>query len=403
MLNNSAIKKNWTIGYISINVLYFAVFCSIHAFAAVFLLDRGFSNALIGITLAVANILSAIGQPVVAGIVDRSKRITNRLVIIVSSAILIVGVLALMLVRSGTVLIFIIFALVYTIQFIYQSNIIAMNFEYQRAGCKINFGLARGLGSAGFAVSSAILGGFVEKQGTDVLLYFTIAALIALIAVTFFYKKPETAADTATDTISPRTGLIEFIKKYRSFIFFIMGTSFCFFSHNMLNDFLIQIIKSLGGGEAQLGYATFLAAILELPVMALIGIFLAKIKTEKILIFSACAFLLKNLIMLFASGMFGMFLSQSTQMIAYAVFIPTAAYYADAKMEQCDKVKGQALINSAITLGGVFSNLICGKILDVSGVKSMLLTGCIVCVLGSAIITAALLCGRTRKEVRNHA
>lgn len=383
-------SKMWTLGYILINVLYFAVFCSIHGFAAVILLDRGFSNALIGVTLAVANILSALCQPLIAGIVDKSRVITNRRVIMVSSAILIGATCALMLIRSSTAMIFVIFALIYALQFIFQSNMIAMNFEYQRAGCKINFGLARGLGSAGFAVSSAILGGFVESSGTNVLMYFTIIALALLIVVTFIYKKPECDTESAQDNTPKSVGLFDFIRKYKRFMLFVVGTVLIFFSHNMLNDFLIQIIQSLGGGESQLGYATFLAAILELPVMAFIGTVLKKTKTNKVLVFSAVAFLLKNVIMLCAGGMPGMYLSQACQLLAYAVFIPTAAYFADAEMESCDKVKGQALINSAITLGGVFSNLICGKILDVSGVRPMLTVGMIVCVIGLITIFAAV-------------
>ena len=380
----------WTIGYILINVLYFCVFCSVHGFAAVILLDRGFSNALIGITLAVANILSALGQPIIAGIVDRSEKVTNRRVIMVSSIILIVAVIALKFIGTNTVAVFAVFALIYGLQFMYQSNMIAMSFEYQRAGCDINFGLARGLGSAGFAISSAIMGGFVERMGTDVLLYFTIIALAALTVVTYLYKKPGEGSKVSADGEPKGTGALDFFKKYKRFMLFILGTALCFFSHNMLNDYLIQIIKSLGGGESQLGYATFLAAILELPVMALIGIVLARIKANKVLVFSAVAFLAKNIIMLLAAGMFGMYLSQACQLLAYAVFIPTAAYYADAIMEKQDKVKGQAFINSAITLGGVFSSLICGKILDVAGVRTMLVAGSLVCLIGVATITSAV-------------
>lgn len=385
----------WTIGYIAINVLYFCVFCSVHGFAAVILLDRGFSNSLIGITLAAANILSVLGQPLVAGIVDKSRTITNRLVIMVSSLVLILAVIALLFVRNDIALILIIFAFIYALQFIYQSNIIALNFEYQRAGCHINFGLARGLGSAGFATTSAIIGGFVERIGTDVLMYFTIAALLALIVVTYFYKKPESTLptddiDNAAVNTREKNSILYFFRKYKRFMLFILGTSLCFFSHNMLNDYLIQIISSLGGGETELGYATFLAAILELPMMALIGIALKRVRTGRVLIFSAVFFLVKNLVMLAASDMFGMYASQACQLLAYAVFIPTAAYYADAAMEAQDKVKGQAFINSAITLGGVFSNLICGKILDLAGVRAMLITGSAVCLAGLAVIAASV-------------
>ena len=55
-------KKYWTLRYIIINATYFAVYSGIHAYASVFLLEKGFSNTLIGITLALANILSVILQ-----------------------------------------------------------------------------------------------------------------------------------------------------------------------------------------------------------------------------------------------------------------------------------------------------------------------------------------------------
>ena len=86
-----------------------------------------------------------------------------------------------------------------------------------------------------------------------------------------------------------------------------------------------------------------------------------------------------------------MYLSQACQLFAYAVFIPTAACYADEIMESGDKVKGQAIINSAITLGGVFSNLVCGRILDSLGVSAMLMTGLAVCLAGLLLVAAGVL------------
>ena len=108
------------------------------------------------------------------------------------------------------------------------------------------------------------------------------------------------------------------------------------------------------------------------------------------LVFSAVSFFIKTAILIFATSMFGMYVSQSFQMFAYAVFIPTAAYFADHMMKEKDKVKGQAFINSSITLGGVFSNLVCGKILDAFGVKVMLGVGVSVCLVGVAIVMIAV-------------
>ena len=108
------------------------------------------------------------------------------------------------------------------------------------------------------------------------------------------------------------------------------------------------------------------------------------------LVFSGTAFFVKILILMFVSNMAGMYVSQSFQLFAYAVFIPAAAYYVSKTMDELDQVKGQAYVTSAITVGGVFSNLISGVILDNLGIKAMLGTGCVVCAVGVLIGFAAM-------------
>ena len=119
--------------------------------------------------------------------------------------------------------------------------------------------------------------------------------------------------------------------------------------------------------------------------MAAIGIVLKKFSADKLLIFSGMAFFAKILILMFATNMIGLYASQSFQLFAYAVFIPAGAYYVSTTMEELDQVKGQAYITSAITVGGVFSNLISGVILDNSGIFMMLLTGTVVCAVGVVV------------------
>ena len=179
--------------------------------------------------------------------------------------------------------------------------------------------------------------------------------------------------------------ILEFARIYPAYTLFLLGVICIFFSHNMINDFMIQIIRDLGGAETELGYSNFLQAILELPVMALIGLVLKRISAAKLLLFSGVAFFVKILILIFAKSMTAMYVSQSFQLFAYAVFIPAAAYYVNETMEELDQVKGQAFITSSITVGGVFSNLISGTILDRLGVKPMLVTGTVVCALGAVI------------------
>ncbi len=380
-------RKFWTLRYILINMTYFAVFCGIHAYASVYLLDKGFSNTNIGLLLSVANILAMIIQPIVAGLIDKGSRLTNRSAALISTLLLIAGSVLLLFVGNRFVAVFVIYALIYMIQMVYQPLIIAMSFEYNKAGCNINFGLCRGLGSFGFALISICLGQAVERFGTNVLAVSDIVILVIAAIMIATFVKPEVkleSKDKADEESadSPNNNIIDFVRAYPSFMIFLLGGACLFFGHNMLNDYAIQIIRNVGGSESSLGVATFLAAALELPTMSSFYAVSKRIKIETLLKFSGIMFCVKCIIAFFAKNMAMFYVSQCFQMLAYAVFIPASAYYVNKIMKEKDQVKGQAFINCAIVIGGIFSSAICGRILDLYGVGSMIALGTIVSLIG---------------------
>ena len=383
-----------TFRYAVINISYFACFCCIHAYAAVFLLDAGFSNTLIGINLALANILSVVLQPIVAGLIDKKGRLTNRNAALFCTLSMIIGSLLLLFVKGNIAFVFVIYLIIYMIQMLYQPLLIALNFEYAKAGVKIYFGLARGLGSAGFAVTSAFIGGIVEARGVNVLMIASVIALAVSAVFLYFFKKPvgslegpaEDPSDTSLSSLGPNNNIFDFIKVYPKFTVFVLGAVLLFFGHNAINDFFIQIITPLGGNETTMGYAIFLAALLELPTMAAIGLLMKKISCGMLLRIAGVFFLLKIIIITVASSMTGVYISEALQMCAYAVFIPASAYYVDEVMKPSDAVKGQAFVNCSITLGGVFSNLICGSVLDRKTPVAMLTIGAVVTLIGAVVV-----------------
>ncbi|WP_051688896.1 MFS transporter [Butyrivibrio sp. AE2032] len=383
-------KRYWTLRYIIINATYFAVYSGIHAYASVFLLEKGFSNTLIGITLALANILSVIFQPLIAGLIDKQGKLTNRNVSMASTALLLIGSVLLLIIRNGIAVIFIIFALIYMIQMVYQPIITAMYFEYEAAGCHIYYGLARGLGSAGFAVTSVFTGMAIGRFGVSILMILDIIFLAIALIVLYFFKKPEVKAAEVHGTEVAHNNLFSFIKTYPGFMLFVLGAVCFFFAHNAINDYMIQIITPLGGTEASMGTAVFIAALLELPTMALIDKIMKKISVKNLLLISGTAFLVKTLLMLIAPNMVLVYISQAMQMLAYAVFIPVSAYFVNQTMARLDQVKGQAYINVSITLGGVFSSLVCGRLLDIKGPHFMLTVSLAVTAIGLVIAFVAL-------------
>lgn len=343
-----------------------------------------------------ANISSSLLQPLVAGIIDKPNPLTNKNFILASVIFILLGSLLLIFVTDNKALIFIVFALIYMIQFTYMPVMTALCFEYRKAGCDIFYGLARGLGSAGFALTSVWIGGMVESRGVYILPLVTIIAMIASAVVILSFRKAKGGAAAAAESGSETKGkkahnnLKEFIAIYPAFSLFIISSTCFFFAHNMINDFMIQIIRELGGAEQELGFSNFLQAMLELPAMALIGIVVRKISSKTLLLISGTAFFVKILILVFANSLGWMYISQSFQFLAYAVFIPATAIYVNDTMEELDQVKGQAFITTSITIGGVFSNLVSGKIIDTFGVRTALTAGSVVCAAGVVIAFIAM-------------
>lgn len=402
--------KFWTARYAVINATYFMGFCGVHAYASIFMLDRGFTNSQIGMLLALANVLSVFIQPVIAGVIDKQGKLTNRRAASLSTAGIIILSLVLSFVQREKTVIFILFMLIYMIQMAYQPIIIAMNFEYAERGCPINFGLARGLGSVGFALYSPILGNLLERCSVSVI--HTGDALVLTVGLLFLltFKLPEETGSpvledsgkTADGKKTERTGtdseavpaahnnFWDFAKYYPKFMLFLAAVILIFFAHNMINDYLIQIITPLGGTEKHIGYATSMAALIELPTMAFFIRMTKKISCEKLLIISTVFFTAKVLLLFLASGITGVFVSQFCQIGAYALFIPASAYYANMVMEKLDQVKGQAYLNCAVTLSGTFSGLICGRVLDLAGPKAMLFCGVCASALGTVLAVWAI-------------
>ena len=103
---------SWTLRYTLLNAAYFIAFCTVHAYAAVYLLANGFSNTEVGVLLAIANITSAIFQPLIAAVIDKQGFLTNKRFILISVLIMLTGSLILMAVPGMKAVIFIIFAFI---------------------------------------------------------------------------------------------------------------------------------------------------------------------------------------------------------------------------------------------------------------------------------------------------
>ena len=96
-------RPNATPQFTLIQGLYWMAYCILVSFSSVYLLDRGFSNAHIGILISVSSILSALLQPVAAARADRMVKLSLRQVCAGVSAVMALCAVGLLLL-PGTLL-----------------------------------------------------------------------------------------------------------------------------------------------------------------------------------------------------------------------------------------------------------------------------------------------------------
>lgn len=384
-------NKSLDIRYSMIHGLYWMTYCTMMGYASVFLLHKGFNNSLIGVILAVSNIIATVAQPALATYVDRTNKISlkNLIAIIVSGVI---GFsISVNFLKSPSIILIAVIIIVFTLTMSLQPLINSLSFEFESHGYEVNFGLARGIGSVSYAVISLILGYIVEKYNPDILPIFYVVLTIGLVILIYTFSLPKGAkSQLVHERHYSRKGsninIIGFCKKYKKFMVFLLGVICIFLDHTIINNFFIQIMTNVGGNSKDMGNAIFLAAVLELPTMSLFFKIKEKISCRKLLVISSAAFTIKHIITYFASSVAMIYVAQVVQVAGYALFIPASVYYVSRLIDKSDMVKGQALVTGAITVSGVFASLSGGILIDTLGVSSMLLIGAIVSVIGTILI-----------------
>ena len=354
-------SKSINVRYSMLQGIYFVGFCTVMGYAAVYLGSIGMSSSLIGIVLAIANILTSIAQPVLGGFVDKSNISMKKVLMIMFGLCSILSVL-LMFVSKVTFLAAALFIAVSTILYTTMPLVNSLAFAFQKQGIDVKFGVARGIGSVAYALASLVLGNVVKAVSPTLMPLAYIVIFLGILPLIRSFKMPEAE------------------------MIFLAGFVLVYFDHTIINNFFINVIRNVGGNTGDMGNAVFLAAMLELPTMALFEKYKNKINIKNTIIISAIFFTLKHTLTYFATNMFMIYLAQATQMLAYALFIPASVYYVDKLFDAKDAVKGQALVTTSMTVSGVLASFLGGILLDSMGVYETLFLGLVLSVVGTIVM-----------------
>lgn len=394
MINFKLASTKLTIKYILLQAFLWMGFGTIWSFATVYLLDKGYQNTQIGIILSVGTILSIVLQPLIASFIDRYENLRLNYVLLVLIIILFVLSLTLWLVPYN----FMITGFIYILIGAFISSLPPLTYsialEYINLGISINFGLARGVGSIGFAIMVYAIGIATTWFSPSIILpIFAILTFMMGVMICTFESplncsdlKAINAQGIKNNIEKDHQNIFSFFLSYKKFSILLIGFIMLFISHSLINTYHINIIKNIGGNDANMGLSIAIAAAVELPVMIVFSFIVRKVKCSNLIKISAFFFVVKNVIICFAPNVGLVYLAQLFQFSSFALFIPASVYYVNSIIDDFNKVKGQALLGAAtMGAGGTLANYIGGKILDDYNVTTMLVFGIIVALIGFII------------------
>jgi PPP family 3-phenylpropionic acid transporter len=380
--------KKLTIHYAFIQIIFIMGYCTMLSFAAVFLLSRGLSNTQIGITLTLGSAASLFLQPLIASFADGTDKISLRGITAIVTAIMAVLSLLLLILPPSVLPTMIVYVLLIAIFSPQISLVTSLAMEHINSGTPINFSLARGFGSASYALLSFVMGFLVDRFGSNVVMFMNLLITITGAVLVLSFKKP--AKSLLNQSIGPvkATGLMDFVKSNKRFVAVVISIALLFFSHTVINTFLVQIIQRVGGTHANMGVALAISGSLELPAMALFPLIARRIRYAGTMMkLSGIFVILKAIVTLFAPSVFWIDAAQTLQFFAFAVFLPASVYYVNQVIADADKVKGQSFMVMSLGISNMLGNSISGIILDYGGgVPAMLTTGVLVSILGLVLL-----------------
>ena len=373
--------------YTLIQCLYWVTAGLMFNFASAYLLDRGFSNSQIGVVLGAAYALSAVAQPLVAALFNRSgvRLSTGMACFYAVAAVLAVLVLALPL-RGGALAVLIV--CIFMLQATMQPSLNSLHRGYALRGVEINFGFARGMGSAAYSVMCALVGRLLYRFSPRMLPVLYLSTMLLMIACLLAFRAPSFTAEVPARERRRREPLL---RRYPRFALLLLGVSLLATVHIFIDNFMLQIVRNLGGGSAQQGVVIAIAAMTELPAMVLYGRLSKRMGGGRVLCMAAWVWVVKDVLTALATSPAMLYAISLLQFASYAFYVPAAVEYVSDTLPRQDFLAGQALVGTAFTLGSLAATFVGGWMLDLLGVRGALSGMQAFSIAGAVLLSVAVL------------
>lgn len=379
---------------------YYVVMCSFAGFVAVFLQYKGVSNTQIGLVTGTGCVASIFGAPFFSNLIIKKDNLTVKKMIYIVYSILCFFFVGLVFLPLPVMIVIIMYTLLHTIYLSSMPFLQMMASDYLQAGIDVDFGVARGLGSTAWALTSLSLGFLIDYFSPTILAY----VMILFVCLTFFLLRKMPEAQEGDHTKKQRGSIFSIIIKYPVFSVSLLGMGFMLAAATSLGTYLINIVKNIGGDTSFFGIAVFLMALSEMPVMAISTKLMSRFKSINLIAFAAICYVLRNYIICLAPNIFVLCCGMLLQGVSFGLLTAVFMYYVIFNLASEDQTNGQTLIIMLTTgFGSMIGNLLGGILQDSFGLGAMYMFVYIMTILGAMTMLTGWLMSKKdkyKKEVR---
>lgn len=389
-------KYNATAAYTMLQIATWGFYAVILSFSSNVLYDFGFLDSQISILLGISTAVSFVMQLAAAELVSRRPGIRVFGIMAVLGCVMILGNLVVWMPGMPAWLAIGAFAVACMILQMLPSLANAMGMDAIKRGSPTNYSIARGMGSLGYSVLAYVTGILVRSRGSRMVPVMGGAcAVILTVAVVWYHFAGERGLPEPVKTPGTQTGGHGFLGQYPRFTVFLVGSVFLQFSHNLLSNFMYQIMLVKNGGAGEQGTATAICALVELPVMFFFPLLMRKIRCDKWVRFASLFITVKALGIFLAATPYGVYAAQATQMLGYGLYTISSVNYAEMVVGRGESVRAQSYLGATSTVGGLLASATGGIICQYFGAQIMVLVSLAAGLAGG--ITIALTAQKTKE------
>lgn len=385
-------KDNLVYFYGALQGTYWMSYGCVASFAAVYLLDQGFTNGSIGLLIAVSSFLSVLLQPMIASAADKGTRFTVKRAFVILCLAQIIPFVLLSVFTPPMIIVAVLYGLIILLGLSMQPILSAFGMQLIQNGIPLNFGVARGIGSLAYSVLTFFLGTLTVLFSTKCIP--VIACGLIVLVLLILKQFPELDSQKSVNPI--QGGTLTVLKSNPRFALLVLGIACIFISHSAINNYMIHILKRIGKGNEALGQIMAFTALLEVPAMLLCSKIIRRWECGKLLQVTAIFFVFKAVGVTLASNISLLYIALSFQAISFAPFTAAIVYYVSTALEKHDQVKGQSLITIGITIGNILGSLVGGYLLQFFDVGVMLWLFSALCIIGMVFFLMGV--NRTTQE-----